>query len=140
MNDQQRYEEITRVAAYLFEKLTIIFPGWQASVKLVDPEQWAASQKKLLRYGLIESNVTTREQIEKGLRLAMKKAETGHNFMPPMPEVVRWCKGSTIPYHKDFPELTAKEQKQLEHMNASPETTAKYIAECRKLINQGQEK
>lgn len=73
------------VINFLFNSLKLIFPAWRNSIKSLNEEN---EIKKHWLKALVKANITTIEQIEKGLTEAEKLDQP---FWPSVGQFVKWC-------------------------------------------------
>jgi len=97
----------------------------------MSPEQADSGYRRNLYKALVERNITTPEQIKKGLETARKQTTP---WLPSVGEFASWCKASA-PYHKEFKDSSPDEIKRLALLATSKEDTAAWIEKCRKHIN-----
>ena len=102
-------------AAELIKQFSGIWPSLRATMR---PEDVLQYQVQMIK-ALTETGLNTPEAIQQGFRKARTE---GGQYLPSVPEFVRWCKVAHVePSHKLLPRLEKKE--------ATPEQKAKFIAE-----------
>jgi hypothetical protein len=95
-------------AAELIKQFSGIWPSLRATMR---PEDIFEYQVQMIK-ALTENGLNTQEAIQKGFRMARTE---GGQYLPSVPEFVRWCKTNTKrPEHKllafeDKPEATREE-------------------------------
>ena len=98
-------EQISETNEYvnmIFSELMRYFPAWRQSAVGMSPDEYAHQYKRELRNAFVIAGISDGESIDEGLRLIARKAENGQSFLPPVVEFIKLCKGTSVPYHKEF--------------------------------------
>lgn len=74
------------VVNWLFDQLSAIFPAWRSAY---DGDDGVRAAKRQWLYALVDAGVTSREQIDHGLRKARRH---GKPFLPSTGEFIAWCR------------------------------------------------
>lgn len=84
--EQEKKQESGSIINHLFHNLKLIFPAWRQNFKT---EKEFNLTKSLWLESLIDENITTQEQIERGLKGARNRDSA---FFPSIGQFIKWTK------------------------------------------------
>lgn len=123
-------EKRTReIVSRAFKILITIFPAWRQAVH-GDVKEWAAGYKRQLLAAFIEHGIDTLDKLSHGLTVARASDSP---FLPNPGTFARGCKKVSAPYHREFPDRTAAQHRQLKQQVSTPGHRRKQLTKLKAL-------